>query len=72
MSQYGINNIEESVKWALFAAEKGDPNAQLTVGNFYLHGYGLPEDKSKAVYWLRKAAEQGITKAQIILAQLGY
>lgn len=68
----GSENIQMAVKWFLVAAEKGDRNAQLTVGNVYLEGYGVPKDKNKAVYWLRKAAEQGVTQAQIILAQLGY
>ena len=31
---------------------------------WYANGRGVPEDDAKAVYWYRKAAEQGIAKAQ--------
>ena len=34
----------------------------------YKYGTGVNEDSSQAVYWYKKAAEQGNTKAQINLA----
>ena len=33
----------------------------------YANGKGVPEDNAKAVYWYRRAAEQGYAKAQYIL-----
>ena len=34
----------------------------------YTNGQGVPQDDAEAVRWLRKAAEQGIAPAQIVLA----
>lgn len=56
-------------------AEQGDPDAQ------YWHGFrtfvcanrpdgGCTEDRDKALYWIRKAAEGGCTQAQAFLGSL--
>ena len=29
------------------------------IGNMYANGYGVPQDRSEAVSWFRKAAEMG-------------
>ena len=46
-------------------AEKGDADAQYTLGLVYRTGAGLPRDYQAAAKWYRKAAEQGDTRAQI-------
>ena len=39
------------------SASSGDPEAEYELGLSYYHGMnGAPEDDSKAVYWLSKAA----------------
>lgn len=51
------------------AAEAGDAWAQLNLGAAYDHGLaGVPRDPSLALQWYRKAAEQGLAKAQFNLA----
>ena len=45
-------------------AKKGDPEAQNTVGVAYYDGKGVAQDYTQAVYWYRKAAEQGYFDAQ--------
>ena len=36
------------------AAEKGDTQAQETLGNMYLRGNGVPQDAEEAAKWLKK------------------
>ena len=51
------------------AAEQGDANAQCELGQRYLWGNGgASVDKVESARWYRKAAEQGIVKAQRQLA----
>jgi uncharacterized protein len=46
-------------------AEKGDPIGQvLLAGCYYLGDNGAPLDQGKAVFWFRKAADQGNNGAQ--------
>lgn len=49
-------------------AEKGDAQAQLTLGSYYASGRGVSRDLIKAFKWHRKAAEQGLAQAQYRLA----
>lgn len=36
-------------------AEKGDPDAQVIVGQMISHGYGVPKDVQKGEGWIRRA-----------------
>ena len=50
-------------------AEVGDSNSQNGLGYAYLKGaLGFPKDPAKAIYWLRKSAEQANVGAQRTLA----
>lgn len=49
-------------------AERGDPQAQLTLGSLYASGTGVNRDLAKAAKWHRKAAEQGLAQAQYRVA----
>lgn len=40
-------------------AQRGDKNAQFSVGVLYDNGQGVPQDYREAAQWFRKAAEQG-------------
>ena len=53
-----------SLRWAKPMAEKGDPNAQITLGKMYACGNGVKKDETEASRWFRKAAEQGDADAQ--------
>jgi uncharacterized protein len=48
-------------------AEKGNPNAQYTLGEMYRSGQGAPQSYAEAVKWFRKAADQGDARAQLSL-----
>ena len=46
------------------AAEKGDVQAQLNLGEMYRTGEGVAQDYKEAAAWFRKAADQGLAQAQ--------
>ncbi len=51
-------------------AGEGNIRAQEELGDFYYFGTGVPQDFTKAAYWLRKAAEQGDVGAQFEIGDL--
>ncbi len=48
-------------------AEKGDADAQFSLGDSYSYGRGVPKDNAEAVKWYHKAAEQEHAEAQLRL-----
>jgi hypothetical protein len=50
-------------------AERGDPQAQVYVGEIYEKGLGTTPDYQQAAFWYQKAADQGFAHA---LADLAY
>ena len=44
-------------------AVKGDPDYQYSLGMCYKYGYGVKVDINKALYWFKKAADQGHKQA---------
>jgi TPR repeat protein len=48
-------------------AEKGEAEAQTTLGIFYFSGWCVSKDTSVAVKWWRKAADQNSANAQYFL-----
>jgi len=53
-------------------AVRGDRIAQYNMGVLYDSGLGVPVDKSLALLWYRKSAEQGFAKAQNNLGRMFY
>ncbi|MDE2730336.1 MAG: serine/threonine-protein kinase, partial [Bacteroidota bacterium] len=51
-------------------AERGDPNAQLKLGEMYAEGRGVPQDNQEAVKWFRLSAEQGNAGGQFRLGEI--
>lgn len=51
-------------------ALRGDPLAQFRLGRAFITGRSEPEDFAEAARWLRRAAEQGMPRAQSDLAVL--
>jgi TPR repeat protein len=45
------------------AADQGNAQAEVQLGNLYANGLGVAEDNALAVGWYRKAAEQGLPLA---------
>ena len=59
-----------SLKWMRDAAERGNANAQLAVGRFYLLGLEeMGSDPAEAESWLTMAAAKGNKEAKKLLAQ---
>ena len=59
----------EAVNGYRIAAERGDIEAQYTLGDLYYFGHeGVPQDIAEAARWYRSAAEQGEPTSQMWLA----
>jgi TPR repeat protein len=54
----------------LSEAKSGNAEAQTRIGRAYWQGAGVPKDYVQAVFWFRKAAEQGNATAQVSLGIL--
>ncbi len=52
-------NPSKALKLMSKAAERGEPEAQWAVGEYYLRGFGVERNYSEAIKWLRKSVEQG-------------
>jgi TPR repeat protein len=57
-------NFAEALRWYRVAANQGNADAQLALGNLYAQGEGVQQDYGAALLWYRKAAEQGNLEAQ--------
>ena len=62
-------------KHLIQAAERGDAEAQFNLGIMYENGlddsrYAVEGNRSEAMRWLLAAAEQGLPRAQIRLAEI--
>ena len=51
-------------------ASSGDACAQYQLGEMYMQGRGVPEDKARALDLFRKAAAQGNEKAKVMVSFL--
>lgn len=65
---YSGSDRQTAVEWFRKAAEHGNVDAQLKLGNCYYDGLGILENKTEAVNWYRKAAEEENAQAQFNLA----
>jgi hypothetical protein len=46
------------------SAEKGNADAQFSLGLMYAQGQGVPKNQAQALKWYRRAAEKGLAEAQ--------
>lgn len=52
-------------------AEQGDAQAQAKLASMYLLGWqGFEQNNEKAAEWMKKAADQGIVEAQVVMGAL--
>ena len=65
-----VQNLGEARRWALRAAEAGDPTAMHNVALYYFRGEGGPADTAAAAQWFKKAAEHGVVDSQYNLGLL--
>ena len=54
----------EAVKWYRKAAEKGNAEAQLNLGEMYANGRGVEEDDVEAYKWFLLSGAQGTEQAK--------
>src|SRR5258708_21357640 len=52
-------NLRLALRLFLAAAKAGDKGAQVNVGYFYDKGIGVRPDRSKALYWYKRAYRRG-------------
>jgi TPR repeat protein len=52
------------------AAERGEPAAQYELATLYAEGRGVVRDTNLAIFWGRKAADQGNTEAQFSVGKI--
>lgn len=50
-------------------ADRGNPEAQFSLGRMHSWGHGVKKNKVEAIFWFRMAARQGHPEAQAILAE---
>lgn len=62
---------EKAEKWYLISANNGYSSAQATLGFNYGNGFWGDINEEKAIYWYKKAAEQGSKTAKLHLALYG-
>ena len=60
----------ETLYWLARAAERGDPDAQYTLGQLSLNGEGFPIDDVQAYVWFSLAGAQGDRDAVVMMEQL--
>lgn len=63
-------NVEMARYWGLKAANAGNLEAILRLGNFYSLGEIFEENESEAIKWYTKGAEMGSVECQVELAQM--
>lgn len=56
--EYMPKDYAQAVFWLTKAANMGNMDAQLKLGQMYLEGQGVPQDDDIAFVWIRKSAEQ--------------
>ena len=59
-----------AVRWLQPQATNGNASAQCRLGLHYLNGQGCETNREQAIYWLKKAADQGDAEASTVLTRL--
>ena len=63
---------QESFESLKNKAQNGDLEAQYILGVRYFDGEGVAQDKKQALFWWRKAADQGLPEAQYSIGACYY
>lgn len=63
-SEEPLEILTQALQWVHRAADRGDTEAQNTLGLMYLKGEGVKKDLSLAEQWFRQAAALGYAQAQ--------
>jgi TPR repeat protein len=62
-----VQDFAEGIKWYKQSAEKGQVEAQETLGGLYFFGKGAAQDYAEAAKWYGMAAKQGKVYPQYLL-----
>lgn len=60
----GSGDKSRAARYFLFAARGGDADAMNNLGLVYMRGDGVPVNREKALFWLQKAADHGLSEAR--------
>ena len=63
---FAVGNYAKAMTVLQPLVAKGDACAQYQLGEMYMQGKGVPEDKAKALELFKKAAAQGEQKAKLM------
>jgi TPR repeat protein len=66
LAAHGAGNYAKAVAIFQPLAAKGDDCAQYQLGEMYMQGKGVPEDKAKALDLFRQAAAKGNERAKLM------
>lgn len=69
-NDYVYKVYDKAVKNFTLAADQGDLESQVTIGNFYLYGYHVDRNYETAFHYLDMAAKQGNAEAQFEMANM--
>ena len=67
---YKEKNYQKALPLFEEAAKQGYAPAEFKVGYMYEYGLGVPQDYSKAAYWIKKAEKQRYTKGEYYIDEL--
>lgn len=67
-SQYYNGDYNTAFNKLLHAAQNGDVDAQVSLGNLYLSGLGVQQNPKAAFYWYNQAAKQNNSDAIVNMA----
>ena len=70
VAAYERRDYETALREWTPLAERGDVEAQGSLGEMYRQENGVRQDYKTAAWWFRRAAEQGNTNAQVKLGEL--
>ena len=62
-----LHREAEGAQWIRKAAEAGDTLSQFNIALCYNHGVGVPKNGDEALFWGKKAEENGIENATLRL-----
>jgi hypothetical protein len=66
---YGSEDYDEALGWFLTAALQGNAAGQFHLGEMYAFGFGIDKSPEKALFWIKKSADQNYLPAVKLLAE---
>lgn len=67
---YKAGHYDKAAAQLMPLAQKGNADAQYTLGYMYYYGLGMKRDRTQGYFWLQSAASNGHAKALTALNML--